>query len=472
MDMGGRDERQAKAAVVGGGRRRQTRRAAVLSAAGGAAAVGLLGACAPGEAPAGGAQGGRPALSGQKVTFLHWWTDAIIGPGMSQGMEWTAAQFKERTGVDVDYVDGRAGGGLNEKFLAMSGAGTPPDVSFMSVVIGRDDYDAGLLRNLSPYIAKTPDLGDKEFFDSSKKFRAKGNETFGIPTMGPESLGFMVNSALLGAVGLDPQGKDLRTWDDFTRAAQKLTKGGGDAFQQIGLLAGNLSLAWLSAWLYSNNASLTNPEETKYLLDSPATREVVQYCADMIVKHRVSPTFESAARPANARQALIAGQAAIIYDSSSIGLLNAPPDFKFWFIPVPKGPRGTGVASSTWTNFVSMAKDARAPDAAVEWMRWFTSVESHIGRMRFRSVKGANPRVKLYETAEWKQWVQENPVLGFIPEAAKLPGPYPYLRYNRIEADVAPIMRNMLQGATGVNEGLADAQKKADQIMSEPVRVQ
>ena len=105
-------------------------------------------------------------------------------------------------------------------------------------------------------------------------------------------------------------------------------------------------------------------------------------------------------------------------------------------------------------------------------MRWFTGVESHIGRMRFRSVKGANPRVKLYETAEWKQWVQENPVLGFIPEAAKLPGPYPYLRYNRIEADVAPVMRNMLQGATGVNEGLADAQKKADQIMSEPVRVQ
>ena len=50
--------------------------------------------------------------------------------------------------------------------------------------------------------------------------------------MGPESLGFMVNSALLGAVGLDPQGKDLRTWDDFTRAAQKLTKGGGMRFSR------------------------------------------------------------------------------------------------------------------------------------------------------------------------------------------------------------------------------------------------
>ena len=163
---------------------------------------------------------------------------------------------------------------------------------------------------------------------------------------------------------------------------------------------------------------------------------------------------------------------AIIYDESAIGLLNAPPDFKFWFIPLPKGPRGTGYASSTWTNFVSVAKDSKAPDAAVEWIRWFTSVESHIGRMKFRPVKGANPRVKLYDTPDWKQWVQENPILAFIPEAAKLPGPYPYLRYNRIDGDVAPIMRNILNGTTGVNEGLADAQKKADQIMSEPVRVQ
>jgi hypothetical protein len=68
--------------------------------------------------------------------------------------------------------------------------------------------------------------------------------------------------------------------------------------------------------------------------------------------------------------------------------------------------------------------------------------------------------------------VKDNPVLGFIPEAAKLPGPYPYLRYNRISADVSPIMRSMLDGKTGINEGLADAQKKADQIMSEAVRVQ
>ncbi len=447
-------------------------RRTILAAGAAAGSAALLAACGIGTAaPQGSTKGAGQSLKDQKLTFLHWWTDAL-GPGYNDMMAWSATAFKERTGAQVDLVEGRTGGGLNEKFLAMTTAGTPPDVSFMSVVIGRDDYDAGLLKNLSSYIAKTPDLADREFFDSSKKFRAKGNETFGIPTMGPESLGFIINSGLFSAVGLDPQGKDLKTWDDFAKAAQKMTKGSGDAMSQIGVLVGNLSLSWLSAWLYSNGAQLTNAEETKYLLDAQPVREVVQYSADLISKYQASPKFDSPARPANARQALIAGQAAIIYDESAIGLLNAPPDFKFWFIPLPKGPRGSGLASSTWTNFVSVAKDSKTPDAAVEWIRWFTSVESHIGRMKFRPVKAAAPRVKLYDTPEWKDWVKENPILAFIPEAAKLPGPYPYLRYNRIDADVAPIMRNMINGTTGVNEGHADAQKKADQIMSEPVRVQ
>jgi ABC-type glycerol-3-phosphate transport system substrate-binding protein len=433
----------------------------------------ILAACAAGgAAPAAGTKGTGQSLKDQKLTFLHWWTDAL-GPGYNTMMAWSATQFKERTGAQVELVDGKTGGGLNEKFLAMSTAGTPPDVSFMSVVIGRDDYDAGLLKNLSPYIAKSADLADKEFFDSSKKFRQKNNETFGIPTMGPESLGFIINSGLFSAVGLDPKGADLKTWDDFAKAAQKLTKVSGDDFQEIGLLVNNLNLPWLSAWLYSNGAQLTNAEENKYLLDAPATREVVQYSADLIAKFRVSPKLDSPARPANARQSLIAGQTAIIYDESAIGLLQAPADFKFWFVPLPKGPRGSGFASSTWTNFNSVAKDSKVPDAAVEWIRWFTSVEAHIGRMKAKGgTPSANPRVKLYDTPEWKQWVQETPILGFIPEAAKLPGAYPYLRYNRVDGDVAPIMKNILLGTTGVNEGLADAQRRADQIMSEPVRVQ
>jgi multiple sugar transport system substrate-binding protein len=448
--------------------RRLARRGVVLAGAAGGSA--LLSACAAGAGAPGAGKGTTASLKDQKLTFLHWWTGAL-GPGFEPMMDWAANTFRERTGAQVEYATGKTGGGLNEKFLTMTTAGTPPDASFMSVVIGRDDYDAGMLKNLSPYIAKSADLADKEFFESARKFRQKGNETFGIPVMGPESLGFIVNSGLFSAVGLDPKGADLKTWDDLARAGQKLTKASGDDFQQSGLLVNPLNLAWLSAWLYSNSngTSLTNAEETKYLIDVPAVREAVQFSADLIQKQRVSPKLDGS-RPTNARQALIAGQVAMIYDESAIGLLNAPPDFKFWFVPLPKGPRGTGLASSTWTNILSMAKDAKNPDAALEWIRFFTGIEFAVQRLRF--VKAAHPRVKFYDTPEWKEAVRNDPILGFIPEAAKLPGPYPYLRYNRIDAETSPIFRSVLLGQLGVNEGLAEAQKKADQIMSEPVRVQ
>jgi multiple sugar transport system substrate-binding protein len=446
---------------------RVTRRV-VLRATGSAAALALAACGAPGAPGAGGRPAGQ-TLRDQRITFLHWWTDSL-GPGNNDFMAWAARTFQERTGATVELVDGPTGGGLNSKLITMITGGLSPDASFCSVVFGRDNYDAGLLRNLTPYIARAPDLGDKEFFESSRKFRSKGNETFGIPVMGPESLTFTINQGLFSAAGFDPKGADLKTWDDLVRIAQRLTKASGDEFQQIGLLVPNLGLPWLAAWLYSNNAALTAPDESKYLLDVPATREVVQFSVDLIHRYRLGPKLDAPNRPGNARQAFTGGQVAIIYDSSSIRLLNAPPDFRFWIMPVPKGPRGTGFASATWTNFVAIPKEAKNPDAAVEWTRFFTGLEVQVEKLKRLSAQ--SPRLKFYDTPEWKQAVEKEPNLARIPEVARLPGPYPYLRYNRLAAEVEPLFREMMLGKLGVNQGLAEAQKRADQVMAESVRVQ
>jgi ABC-type glycerol-3-phosphate transport system substrate-binding protein len=229
-------------------------------------------------------------------------------------------------------------------------------------------------------------------------------------------------------------------------------------------------LTRLAAWLYSNNASLTSPDETKYLLDVPHAREAVQFSVDLLHKHRLGPKLDAPNRPGNARQAFTTGQIAIIYDSSSIRLLNAPPDLRFWIVPVPKGKAGTSAASATWTNFNAVPTSAKNPDAGVEWTRFFTSVEVQVEKLK--RLNSQSPRVKFYDTPEWKKAVEAEPNLARIPEVAKLPGAYPYLRYNRLNAEVDPIFREIMLGKLGVNQGLVDAQKKADQIMAEPVRVQ
>jgi ABC-type glycerol-3-phosphate transport system substrate-binding protein len=450
--------------------RRATRRAMVLATglAGAAAPAFVAAACGPAGAGPGAPKSGA-SLRDQRLTFLHWWTDSL-GPGNNDFMAWAANTFKERTGAAVELVDGPTGGGLNSKLITMVTGGLPPDATFCSIVFGRDNYDAGMIKNLTPYVAKAPDIGDREFFESSKKFRQKGNETFGIPVMGPESLTFTVNQNLLGAAGFDPKGGDLKTWDDLVRVAQRLVKASGDEFQQIGLLVPALQLPWLAAWLFSNNAALTTPDDSKYLLDAPAAREAVQFSVDLVHKHRLGPKLDAPNRPGNARQAFTSGQVAIIYDSSSIRLLNAPPDFRFWIVPVPKGPRGSGLASATWTNFVAVPTSAKNPDAAVEWTRFFTGLEVQVEKLK--RLNSQSPRLKLYDTPEWKKAVEQEPNLARIPEVARLPGPYPYLRYNRLNAEIAPIFQEIMLGKLGVNQGLAEAQQKADQIIAEPVRVQ
>jgi ABC-type glycerol-3-phosphate transport system substrate-binding protein len=114
--------------------------------------------------------------------------------------------------------------------------------------------------------------------------------------------------------------------------------------------------------------------------------------------------------------------------------------------------------------------DAKNPDAGVEWTRFFTSVD--VQNEKLTRLTSVGPRVKLYDTPEWKKAVEKEPNLASIPEVARLPGAYPYLRFNRVSAEVQPIFNDIMAGKLGVNQGLADAQKKADQIMSEPVRVQ
>lgn len=436
------------------------------------AGAGVLAACRS-ERPRSAAPEGTGGVTatnikGQRLVFLHWWTNNL-GPGYDEFMQWAADTFRGRTGAEVEYQTGPAGGGLNQKLITMIAGGQPPDSTFVSVVFGRDNYDAGILRNLRAYIAKAPDVSETEWFESSRLFRTKGSDVFGIPVMGPESLCFAISKAHMEAAALDPRGSGIRSWADLATTAQKLTKVEGGQFAQIGMLVPGLSLPWLATWIYANGGQLMAQDESKYLLNAPAAIEAAQSWIDLIYRYRVCPPL-NAERPANARQAFVGGQVSIIWDSTSTGLVNAPPGFEWWLVPVPPGPRGRGPASATWTNMVSIPTDARNPDAAFEWMRFFTSVE--VGVERFKRLQGQHPRVKFYQTPEWQQAVKEKPFLAAIPEIAALPGPYPYVRYNRLSSELAQVFREISLANVGVSEGLNQAQQIADRVMAEPLRVQ
>jgi hypothetical protein len=94
------------------------------------------------------------------------------------------------------------------------------------------------------------------------------------------------------------------------------------------------------------------------------------------------------------------------------------------------------------------------------------------GVEKLKRLNSVHPRVKFFDTPEWKRTVEAEPIMARIPDMARLPGYYPYMRFNRLNADLGPVFQQISNAQIGVNQGLAEAQRIADQIMAEPVRVQ
>lgn len=117
-----------------------------------------------------------------------------------------------------------------------------------------------------------------------------------------EILGLYYSTKATGAAGVTPPAASASAWgwDDLVQAADKLTMDSAGrhpsqsgftatSVKQYGLSAPT-GLLQLTALLKSNGVELFDAAGTKTNLDSPAAITVLRQVADLIFKHRVSPT--------------------------------------------------------------------------------------------------------------------------------------------------------------------------------------
>jgi ABC-type glycerol-3-phosphate transport system substrate-binding protein len=351
----------------------------------------------------------------------------------------------------------------------MSAAGDPVDASFMNVFRARDLYDTGQLRDLDGYIRLAPDVADDKFLSASEPLRKLRSETYGIPTMGPESWCLIVNGNIFRAEGLNPQGSDIKTWDDLARVAQQLTRRSGDDVTRSGFLMPQVTLHQFSGWVNTNGTGLFDVEQTKAFYSAPATVATLQFLNRLYDGMRVSVPLEVPNRPA-APGAILGGDAAMMVESTSSLALryqSAPPDFQWGIgmIPFPKGPNGRGPATSTWMNPVVFPKGARHTEQAFEFARWFCG-NADLAYRRFQLTNGASPLRAFFQSSRWQARVKEWPVLGAIQHMAELPGAYPYRRVDAQNKEVLPLLQDGFTGKAELRASLQQAQTVADRLLS------
>ena len=463
-----------------------------LKSAGVAAGVLALGACAPAaptqapapaatEAPAPAAtEAPAPAATeapaptaaapaAEAVTLRYrTWHSPEGSTGDKAWFDWLAENYpKDSGGTKVEFEFLGWGTEYLQKALADSAAGSPVDLLHSSIIWARELWDRGVLLDLNPYLANVPALAPDQFFgESTTRYRSKAGTFYGVPWEGPDSGIIAINGKLAKEAGVDPQGADIKTWDDFVKAAQAMTKMNGTEMTQAGFLASDFSyIETFASWMYSNGGTLSNDTFTEPTFNTPGGQEVLQKEYDLLNTQKVS--FPVSADRLDS-QLFMQGKAGMIYAgtwSTAEFLGTAPEGFEFWYILFPKGPSGTGPGATTWSNMFLLPKQGKHLDQAFDLMEYCTTPPVVI--KRFELSTRTTPIKALFESPAWKQVLEKAPQRAITTEAALVGNIYPYFPFfEEANNAIGPELQKAILGQQGIPESLQMAETKVKEVIA------
>jgi multiple sugar transport system substrate-binding protein len=427
----------------------------------------LAAACTTATAPVPAVGDTAPATEAVKLRFRTWVSSAT-SPLDGAWYDWLTEHFSEdHEGSSIEFEFVPFGTEYIQKLLADVAAGSPPDLLDSSIIWARDFYDRGVLLELNDFLNLEPELAPDKFYgETTNLYRSKGNSFYGIPYWGPDSSVIAINSTLFEEAGLDPQGADIQSWDDFVEVAQQLTKREGDEVVQAGWIVGSMRyIEGFASWLYSNGGALHNPDITEPTFNNERAVQVLQFQLNLLNEHRVSFPISPEDQDL---QLFVQGKAAMLHWgtwSPTYLAGNAPEDFKYWLIFFPPGPGGDGPRVTTWSNMIVIPQDSEQPEMAFELANYCASPPNVI--TRFELSNRSTPLKALYESEEWQVQVEKTPALGQIPAAAELGGIYPFFPIFTEANDAIGIeLEQVMLGKKGIEAALAAAEEKIIEILA------
>ncbi|CAA9274399.1 MAG: hypothetical protein AVDCRST_MAG77-3342 [uncultured Chloroflexi bacterium] len=407
---------------------------------------------------------GRQALQGTLV-YRTWWT-----PAMEPHRTWwefVKSDFEAKHPGVTFTLEIVPIPQAFEKFVTSAAAGDVPDVYHASVSYGRDLWDMGGLDDLSPYISKTPALALDNFIPQSLTYNRVGNKVFGIPHEGPDGTLLLYNVSHFQAAGLDPSPKavDAWTWDTFTQAAAKLTRRGEGGNDRVGFATAALTMNHFGAWLYSQDGSFYNKDQTAATFDNERGESVLnQY---VTLNNRIGPRLQGAAVDLW-QQGHASIYTANMFRVGALREQSLRPSFDWNVMAIPKGPLGKSPATNIFVNMDTMPKLGKHKDLAQAWLTYYTGLE--MARARMRIVGQPNPRKDFFETPEFKQVAAAHPQSARIPQLSTVGGPNTFNRSTETVRDVEPILRDAADGKRTARDAIREAARVANRILAQPVK--
>ena len=435
-----------------------------LAGAGGAL---LLAGCGlpSGQGEPGAATGGR-VRSGVGLTLAHFYPTA-----QQENIRRRMALFQEETpGLRVDELQLQGGAAYREKLLALFAADTPPDVMHMSAAPG-SGYSFGVFAPLGRFFELTSlarrdryDLAD--FYPVALDFNSYGGKLYVIPNDLNVFATYWSQEPFRQG-GVTPPPVDWRAggFDHgaLLDAARRLTDRNTAGAERYGILVEPVVNSTLP-YLWSNGADVLSRDLRRFELDSPAALDTLQFLADLVLKHRVSPAADELAAAGGLNGLFFKGRMAMHHTGSNyVNQLRAQAKDLAW--DVGASPRGRArrhtVAGGAGFAGASSSRNREESWALLAHLAGKASLEigAREGQMPTRRSVG--------RSEAFLDPTQPPAQRRVFLDAAENASPSPLLtNWFEIEAVLNGALAAIITGRSGVRDAVAEARRQTEPLLA------
>ncbi|HEY3111490.1 MAG TPA: sugar ABC transporter substrate-binding protein, partial [Chloroflexota bacterium] len=264
--------------------------AAPTPAAAGAPTQAAAGAPTQAPAAATAAPAARAATSGGPVsiTFMSWSAADSLGRKIDVAL--TDEYMKANPGVTVKTEDVPFNDYM-KKLQTMFAADIGPDVLWDSIWRQPRFVQAGAVIALDDLVKG--DSGVPKYTPTALEMGKYKGKLYGLP-LGASTWVVHYNSTLFAEAGLKNPGElkaaNQWSWDALKDAALKIGKREGDRLVTQGYMTDRQAYTWMN-YAFNNGAQYVDKAGVKFQVDSKESVEALQWLADFILTHKVSPTL-------------------------------------------------------------------------------------------------------------------------------------------------------------------------------------
>ena len=349
-------------------------------------------------------------------------------------------------------------GEYGSKIMSQFTAGVAPDVLFIGSQQVVEYHPRGVLEPLDAYIARDRvDL--KAFYPETLDLYAVGDVRYGLPRdIAPIACVFY-NKDLFRARGV-PFPADDWNWDDLLSAAKKLTLKGPDGK----VTCWGYTEDWLIAegWFMSMGADWVDDwkNPARYTFQDPNFVKGLQFRADLMYKHRVTPdAVASTALAGGTTDLFVSGKSGMILSGYwKAPLFRGIRSFDWDVVMFPKGPTGKRGFVSGGSGYGICSK-SRNKDMAWELVKFLTGEK---GQTMFARTGLAQPALR--KVAESKAFLDDQKPLNkkMLLKAVAYGRNTPFAMNWRevLESYISPTLDRVWSGQWTAQKGIDELARK------------